>query len=410
MRRFGVMCGTVLVMSLSMAGSAFAEGWIQDPSRPVNENGVSNWWYQREDGSYPAAGWDWIDGNHDGTAESYRFNENGWMYVSTNIDGYDVNDSGAWITNGVVQTKSVGTQTAAQSGSSSSPSSSGDSKKGWVNNSGGKQYINSNGKYETGWTKISGKQYYFDEDGYALIGYENVDGKWYYFDNSGELEKKTCHSTDDGVYYVIDKNDYHVIDAVDEDDWNEYKENMNESSPSSNTDSNTNSNTNNNTNSNTSNNKDSGFDKEILWNDEDEDEEDSSSAGDLTDEEAYSKIIALKSKYPEGKKWDNSNSYKKGNMTGYGCAGFAFMVQDAVFGKNASSTITADFDWDALRVGDHLRIHNSIGGEHSIIVLEVNDDSITICEGNYNSSIHWGRVISMDDLEEVFIYRETCYK
>ena len=243
-----------------------------------------------------------------------------------------------------------------------------------------------------------------------MIGYENVDGKWYYFDNSGELEKKTCHSTDDGVYYVIDKNDYHVIDVVDEDDWNEYKENMNESSSSSNTDSNTNSNTNNNTNSNTSNNKDSGFDKEILWNDEDEDEEDSSSAGDLTDEEAYSKIIALKSKYPEGKKWDNSNSYKKGNMTGYGCAGFAFMVQDAVFGKNASSTITADFDWDALRVGDHLRIHNSIGGEHSIIVLEVNDDSITICEGNYNSSIHWGRVISMDDLEEVFIYRETCYK
>ena len=70
MRRFGVMCGTVLVMSLSMAGSALAEGWIQDPSRPVNENGVSNWWYQREDGSYPAAGWDWIDGNHDGAAES----------------------------------------------------------------------------------------------------------------------------------------------------------------------------------------------------------------------------------------------------------------------------------------------------------------------------------------------------
>lgn len=391
MRKFGVMWGMVLAMSLPMTGLAFAEGWIQDPSRLANENGVSNWWYQREDGSYPAAGWDWVDGNHDGIAESYRFNENGWMYVSTNIDGYDVNESGAWVTGGVVQTKSVGTQASSQSSSSSSSSASGDSQKGWVNNSGGKQYINSNGKYEKGWTKISGKQYYFDDDGYALIGYENVDGNWYYFDNSGELVKKTCHSTEDGVYYVIDKNDYHVIDVVDEDDWNEYKKDMNESSGK---DSSTSGSSN----------------KETESFQDDEDEEDSTSASDLTDEEAYKKIIALKSKYPEGKKWNNSNSYKRGNVTGYGCAGFAFMVQDAVFGKNAKATRTTELDWDALRVGDHLRIYNSIGGEHSIIVLEVNDDSITICEGNYNSSIHWGRVISMDDLEEDFIYRETCYE
>lgn len=35
-------------------------------------------------------------------AERYRFNENGWMYASTNIDGYDIDASGAQLHNGSV--------------------------------------------------------------------------------------------------------------------------------------------------------------------------------------------------------------------------------------------------------------------------------------------------------------------
>lgn len=250
---------TAIFMALSVTTPVFAGNWIQDPSRPANENGVSNWWYQNDDGSYPAGNWTWIDGNQDGIAESYRFDENGWLYVSTNIDGYEVNDSGAWITNGLIETKNM----------------------------------------------------------------------------------ESLNDTNDTTQ---------------------------------------------------------------------ENEENDSSVSELTDEEAYKKIIALKKDYPEGMKWNNSNSYVSGYRIGYGCAGFAFMVQDAVFGKEAKKTRYDTLEWDMLRVGDHLRIYNSIGGEHSIIVLTIEDDYITICEGNYSSSIHWKRKITLDDLEENFIYRETCYE
>ena len=64
-------------------------------------------------------------------------------------------------------------------------------------------------------------------------------------------------------------------------------------------------------------------------------------------------------------------------------------------------------DREALRVGDHIRVYNNQGGEHSVIILTIGKDFVTVAEGNFNSSIHWGRRISMDDLEEAFIYRET---
>lgn len=42
--------------------------------------------------------------------------------------------------------------------------------------------------------------------------------------------------------------------------------------------------------------------------------------GELSDDEAYEKIIALKDSYPEGMSWTNDNSYQSGYRTGYGCA------------------------------------------------------------------------------------------
>ena len=55
-----------------------------------------------------AAGWQWIDGNGDGTAECYYFDDNGQMLTGTTTpDGYTVNSDGAWTENGTVQTKSV---------------------------------------------------------------------------------------------------------------------------------------------------------------------------------------------------------------------------------------------------------------------------------------------------------------
>lgn len=65
------------------------------------------WKYQNTDGSY-AVGWQWLDGNGDGVAECYYLGTDGTMAVSTVIGGYTVDINGAWIIDGVVQTKVVG--------------------------------------------------------------------------------------------------------------------------------------------------------------------------------------------------------------------------------------------------------------------------------------------------------------
>ena len=91
--------GLVAIMTLSMSIQVFAGEWKQDNT---------GWWYQNNDNSYPVNTWAWIDGNKDGIAECYYFNENGYMLANTNTpDNYTVNESGAWTINGVVQTKNM---------------------------------------------------------------------------------------------------------------------------------------------------------------------------------------------------------------------------------------------------------------------------------------------------------------
>lgn len=90
-----------VLLSMVFAGTAFAGTWKQGGG--VDEG---RWWYERDDGSYPAGGWEWIDGNYDGVSECYYFDSEGWMYADTTTpDGYYVNASGAWIENDVVQIK-----------------------------------------------------------------------------------------------------------------------------------------------------------------------------------------------------------------------------------------------------------------------------------------------------------------
>lgn len=120
----------------------------------------------------------------------------------------------------------------------------------------------------------------------------------------------------------------------------------------------------------------------------------------------YNILIAQKAVFPEGMSWTNSNyvSWKGGIYGGgYGCAGFAFALSDAAFG-NAPAKIHTDFT--NVRVGDILRLNNDT---HSVIVLEVNADSIIVAEGNYNSSVHWGRKIARTALPGDGNYIMTRY-
>ena len=126
----------------------------------------------------------------------------------------------------------------------------------------------------------------------------------------------------------------------------------------------------------------------------------------LTEAAVYNKLIAMKASYPEGKRWTNDNFYAwKGGIYsgGYGCAGFAFLMSDTVFGTNKSTMHT---DFTKIKAGDVLRVDNNT---HSVIVLKVYSTYVEVAEGNYNSSIHWGRKITINELKATGTHVITRY-
>lgn len=126
-----------------------------------------------------------------------------------------------------------------------------------------------------------------------------------------------------------------------------------------------------------------------------------STVSKLTEKEVYNKMIALKSKYPTGTKYDDSVCYEwKGTAytRGCGCAGFAFTLSDAAFGSAKAKKHT---DVSKIRVGDILRMYNDT---HSVIVLEVTSTGVVVAEGNmtitgvFENGVYWGRKITKDEL------------
>ena len=113
---------------------------------------------------------------------------------------------------------------------------------------------------------------------------------------------------------------------------------------------------------------------------------------------AYEAMTALKSQYPNGTPWTNKNYYAwHGGIYsgGYGCAGFSFMLSDAAFGDLPARKIQP-VSFSDVRVGDIIR---QKGDSHSVIVLEVREDSVVIAEGNMNSSVLWGRTLNRSEVE-----------
>lgn len=125
----------------------------------------------------------------------------------------------------------------------------------------------------------------------------------------------------------------------------------------------------------------------------------------LSEEEVTEAIWALKSKYPEGLHWTNSDYYLWETIycNCYGCIAFVGELSDQVFGVDAPTTKHTDFD--SIKPGDHIRT----GGTHSVLVIEKYPDYVVVCEGNYNSSVHWGRRISRSELDSEGFYVQTRY-
>lgn len=119
-----------------------------------------------------------------------------------------------------------------------------------------------------------------------------------------------------------------------------------------------------------------------------------------TEAQAYERMIALKADYPEGMRWTNGDYYEwkggAGYSGGYGCAAFAFLLSDAAFG-DLPARMVKRVEFDHVRVGDILRVNRD---SHSVIVLTVGADSVTVAEGNYNNSVHWGRTLTAAQVEQ----------
>lgn len=75
--------------------SVYAAEWVQKGDA---------WYYKEDDGNLVVSKWITYDSDNDGKKEYYYFNETGTLLTS-NItpDGYQVNDNGQWIENGVVK-------------------------------------------------------------------------------------------------------------------------------------------------------------------------------------------------------------------------------------------------------------------------------------------------------------------
>lgn len=128
---------------------------------------------------------------------------------------------------------------------------------------------------------------------------------------------------------------------------------------------------------------------------------------EITEDNVREIINGLRNSYSEGMHWTNeSNTYTSMVMyiKGRGCAAFAFLISDSVFGDLPLTAQHSSFD--RIRAGDILRTQDDT---HTVVVLEKRADSVIVTEGNYEEQIHWDREISRQELEEENFYVRTRY-
>ena len=125
----------------------------------------------------------------------------------------------------------------------------------------------------------------------------------------------------------------------------------------------------------------------------------------LTEAEAYEKLLALRTTFPEGMAYSSKNHYCS-NVTvmidestslsehGHGCSAFAYYASDLLFGyDSARYTDFGKVKISSLMVGDCIRTPG-----HEMVVLEVYSDCVIVAEGNYDGQMHWGRKISAAEI------------
>lgn len=153
-----------------------------------------------------------------------------------------------------------------------------------------------------------------------------------------------------------------------------------------------------------------------------------SNTEELSQADIKEKIMAMQTAYPDGMAWTNQSPTPAylwvfpGSLWSMGgCAAFAAIIQDAVFGPINSVPPTwqringtcntkevhespVQYKWENLWPGDIIRFPS-----HAVIVVEKHSDHVVIAEGNYLGTIKWGRTLSRAGIENTAKYVLTRY-
>ena len=81
----------------------------------------------------------------------------------------------------------------------------------FVDEEGGRSYIDENGDQVTGWKEIVGKYYYFDEKGIMQTGFQDIGGERYYLNADGAMQ--TGRLDLEGKTYFFDQDGHMIKDA-----------------------------------------------------------------------------------------------------------------------------------------------------------------------------------------------------
>ena len=92
----------------------------------------------------------------------------------------------------------------------------------------------------------------------------------------------------------------------------------------------------------------------------------------------------------------------------YGCVALVFQFSDKLFGKKNLFKEFNDFTniENEINPGDIIRLN---GNSHSVMVIEKDEEGVTLVEGNYNDAVHWDRHISYGELKQIGNYYLTRY-
>ena len=185
-RKVKLLAAAFLLMSSILASNTE----VQAAQWNVNDYG---WWYQEDDGSYPANAWKSINGKwyyFDGNCymltgwqeiegEWYYLNADGAMASNTWIGDYYLTGNGTMAKNTWIGDYYVGAD-----GRWRTPQ--------WNVDSNGWWYCHADGSYTTNaWESINGYWYYFDGSGYMLTGWQEIEGEWYYLNADGAMASNT---------------------------------------------------------------------------------------------------------------------------------------------------------------------------------------------------------------------------